>query len=129
MACLRDGIRLLTSAATGCIAVILAVSPLSAAVELQHTPTGLVVTGERYRAQFTDQIFGFDLALRDAAGQWKTVTKENTAIEFSVHENGKFALTTNARIQIAHRRVGDAVIVGVNALLDPLDGLGATLHF
>jgi hypothetical protein len=99
------------------------------ALEVAETPASLTVTGAKYRARFSREVFGFDLALRDAAGVWRSVTKQDTAIEFGVSVKDKFALTTNARVQLAQRRTGAAVMIGVRAQLSPLDGLGATLHF
>ncbi len=99
------------------------------AVEVAESPTNLTVTGARYQLLLGKESFGLAWAVRAAAGRWVNVSKPEAGSEFGVGDGAAFTSSRHARVLLTQRRLGAAVVVGVTALLNPLDGVGATLHF
>ena len=110
------------------VAALVLLAP-AGALEVTEATDSLTVTGARYRAQFGKESFNLALAVRDAAGIWQNVSKPEAGLEFGVGDGAALVTTLHARVLLSQRRMGAAVVVGVTALLNPLDGVGATLHF
>ena len=110
------------------VAALALLSP-AGALEVADAPNSLTVTGANYQVRFSKATFGIALSVRAAAGPWMDVLKPKAALEFGVDDGAAFASTLQARVLLTQRRMGAAVVVGATMLLNPLDGMAATLHF
>ena len=107
---------------------LLAMSAHAVAATCERTDDGLLVTGKGYRVGFAATSADFALELLDGQGDWRPVS-ERTKPRFAFAEGRDVWGSSGVPCSFEHVVRGDAVVVGMTVLLQPLRAIGAEVHF
>lgn len=99
------------------------------ALETDEALSHLTVTGAKYQLRFSMIIFDLGYAVRDAAARWVNILCHDTAIELGLDSGQEFASARGTHVFLTQRRMGEGVVIGVTALLNPFEEVGTTVAF
>jgi len=111
------------------LALCLTACPVMAAPTVSTEAGKCVVIGTNYRATFRPETMDLDLELRGTDGQWHLIGAKPGAATFAYFAGGQEFAVRGLRATWATRAEGQAVYVGQQAVIDPLQGMVIELNF
>lgn len=99
------------------------------AVEVQESSSTLSVAAHSYRIHFARESLDFRLEMRTGDGAWRLVTLPDSVPEYACFSQGEWYSSASLRASFAWKKSGDVVVVGVSGVLNPVEGVSASIHY